>query len=530
MKWIHKPYIPAILLVTLFLGFTALTYQDYGITVDEWVQHAMGTEAYNYITKNDTTYLRSTNRDYGISYELVLSHIEKKKAITDFRDIYLMRHLVTHLSFLIAAICGYILFYRLFRNNFIAAAGFLMLVCMPRIYAHSYFNTKDIPLLSAFIVSFMAAQIAFSRNSIIWYCILGLFCGVTVSIRPTGSIIPAMVSLFFIFDVIHAVRARRGTLRTIAAFVLFIAFFCSSLYVCWPYLWGHPVDNFLHAFNTFSHFNRWQGQVLFLGTRYPGEALPWFYVPGYFAFTVPELWLALGIAGIIWLAVLFAKKPLSFLLNTDRRQFLMYGACFFAPLLAVIVFHSVLYDDWRHLYFIYPSFVLLALFALDSFRKVSAKWLMPALFAVQFTFVAFFMIYYHPYQQVYFNYLVSHEKEYLRKNFELDYWGASYKQAIDHIAAHETTSPIRLGVYDQVAVRMNNEFLPADQRTRLYVVSRFDYPYYYITNFRDPGIDECCPEYYTIKVLNSTIVGVYKCDARPMAADTAANMPDRAKK
>ena len=42
-------------------------------------------------------------------------------------------------------------------------------------------------------------------------------------------------------------------------------------------------------------------------------------------------------------------------------------AIFFTPLFAVIFLHSVVYDSWRHLYFIYPSFLLIALY---GFQKI----------------------------------------------------------------------------------------------------------------------------------------------------------------
>ena len=43
------------------------------------------------------------------------------------------------------------------------------------------------------------------------------------------------------------------------------------------------------------------------------------------------------------------------------------------------------------------------------------------------------MIRNHPFQNVYFNNFLSHDEQYLRKNFEMDYWGTSYKQALEYV-------------------------------------------------------------------------------------------------
>ena len=98
-----------------------------------------------------------------------------------------------------------------------------------------------------------------------------------------------------------------------------------------------------------------------------------------------------------------------------------------------IALHSVLYDDWRQLYFIYPSFVMLALYCIYKIYQTSLRWVIIGACALQIALLGFFMVKYHPFEEVYFNELVSHDKEYLRKNYELDYWGPVFKQALDYL-------------------------------------------------------------------------------------------------
>ncbi len=164
-------------------------YQDYGISWDEPIQREIGTLTYNYVSKGDQAFKSSEFRDLGTGFELVLVFIEKKLHIEDSRDIYLARHLATHLLFLLSVFCGYILCLRLFKDQFIACLGFVLLAFMPRIYAHSYFNSKDIPFLCSFIITFMVGQMAFEKNRSGWYLLLGLAAGYATSIRAMGILL-----------------------------------------------------------------------------------------------------------------------------------------------------------------------------------------------------------------------------------------------------------------------------------------------------------------------------------------------------
>ena len=74
-----------------------LTYRDYGIAWDESAQRNIGTLCYNYVFNGDNEFLGFTDRQYGTGFELPLVIIEKLLKITDFRDVYLMRHWVTHI-------------------------------------------------------------------------------------------------------------------------------------------------------------------------------------------------------------------------------------------------------------------------------------------------------------------------------------------------------------------------------------------------------------------------------------------------
>ncbi len=103
----------------------------------------------------DTETLRDTgplhNRYYGVVFEVPLVLVERLLGLTDSRAIYLSRHLLTHLCFLAGGGGAAWLASRLFGSRWLALLALGLFVLHPRLYAHSFFNAKDIPFLVAFL-------------------------------------------------------------------------------------------------------------------------------------------------------------------------------------------------------------------------------------------------------------------------------------------------------------------------------------------------------------------------------------------
>ena len=51
--------------------------------------------------------------------------------------------------------------------------------------------------------------------------------------------------------------------------------------------------------------------------------------------------------------------------RNKELQDLLHLFIFFIPIFSIIILHSTLYDGWRHLYFIYPSFLMVSLSGLN---------------------------------------------------------------------------------------------------------------------------------------------------------------------
>ena len=509
------PYFPGIVLFLIALVAGLLTYHDYGICWDEPYQRGPGILSYNYIMYGSQDLFIKASDNHGAGFELLLVFIEKWLKLTDSRDIYLMRHLFSHIFFLFSVLVAYILIFKLFKNRFVACLGFFMLAFMPRMYAHSFFNSKDIPFLCMFMVSFAISQAAFEKDKTWLFFLLGLSVGYATSIRIMGIMLALFLVLFLVLDIIFKLMSKEKIAKQLVNILLFSVGFCILLYLPWPYIWKHPVHMFAESFGKMSHYE-WRGGLLFDGKiMMSNKPLTWTYFPTWFLISIPELWLIVGFIGIGLLVYDFVKRPLVYLKNTVERNFTLYLLCFFAPIISVLFLHSVIYDDWRHLYFVYPSFVFIGLYFVNKLMQGKYQKIVMGVCGLQAALVIFFMVQSHPFHQVYFNNLVSHEEESLRKNYELDYWGCCFKQGLDHIIENDKSDSINICCEYTTMLNNNIMLLPKEYRHR-FRFTMFDSAHYYMSNFRlhpqdYPGTNI----EYEIQVLNSAIFRIYKLKGAP---------------
>ena len=509
------PYLPGILLFLLALIVSLITYKEYGMGWDEPTMRGPGLLNFNYMMHgSNDLFKKDVDNHHGAAYELVLIFIEKGLRLKDSRDIYEMRHIVTHIFFLLSAFCAYVLTLRLFKDKWLASLSFLMIVLNPRLYGHSFINSKDIPFMCMTIVTLMLSQIAFEKDRKWLFLLLGLACGYATSIRIMGVMFVVFIGAFLLLDLISDMKKKEKPIKQLINMAMFGLGFCLLLYISWPFLWKSPVHKFNETFSTMSHFG-WTGSVLFEGKIIVSTQIPPNYFPVWFFISNPLLWLLAGFAGLILIGFDFFKKPIVFFQNTQERNFLLYIACFLVPIFAVIALHSVIYDDWRHLYFVYPAFVFMGIYAVHKIWKGKIKIAVQAICGTQVAFILFFMVANYPFQYVYFNPLVSHDEEFLRRNYEMEYWGTSMKQGLEYLLENDTAKVITVCATYKGPLDNNILMLPPDQRKRFAWTEDAMKGDYFLTNFRlhpedYPDDAHAFPNIeYDIKVLNSTIMRIY---------------------
>mgnify|MGYP001305606574 CR=1 FL=1 len=541
MLKILKKYIGVILLLgAIIIGL--LNYKQYGIGWDEMAQYKIGLVNYDYVHSGSKELLTYRDRTYGAAFEIPLIMLEKQMGFSDLRQVFLMRHIVAHLFFLLGAFFFFLLIDFIYQNKLLASIGFLFIVLFPHFYAHSFFNTKDIPFLSMFIICFYLTALAFSKQKIKYFLILGIGVALLINLRVMGILLFVSIIFFGLLDIYFSEKNKKravankpqklpvktsqpkhvkgtkipaktqiiSTPRRWLFLVIFIAVTVITLIASWPYLWQNPGSNFMFALKTFARFH-WNNNVLFNGRMILSTGLPWYYVPEWFSITTPILYLISGIFGMAVFLIMFAKKPLDYFTNTKNRNQLIFCLCFFGPILSVIILHSVLYDSWRQMYFIYPPFILMAIFGLNYIFRTKIKKIIVAIIFIYFGYIGFEMVKIHPYQNAYFNeFFISKPPEYIRNHFEIDYWGTAYKQAFEYLLDYDKSPKIDVAVANYPGYA-NMFILKPEDRQRINIVS--DKPKYFITSYRYHPEDYIEPDLinlYSIKVKNNTINTIFK--------------------
>jgi hypothetical protein len=503
----HAEYI----LLFLFAIIGISTVRSYGYAWDEHAQRVIGEICYNYVFAGNTEYRTFSDRDHGAFFELILIIIEKVGHITTTKGIYTMRHIVTHLFFLVSAFYFFKLIVLLYNNKVLATIGFLLLVINPVIYAHSFFNSKDIPFLSFFIICFYLFAKAFNNKTYWHFILLGLFSGLLISIRIMGIIFMPFVLFFFMLELFKCRSDIKQLKKTLLLSLSYMASTILFTICAWPLLWKNPISNFLYVFDILSKYV-WSGTVLFKGEFINSQQLTWDYIPTWFSINNPLIYLVLGFLGILVFCFLTLKNIKKLDLNVLNYSNFLYLFTFFVPVMAIIILHSVVYDGWRHMFYIYPPFIMLAVYFINYSWNKKIKHVVLATAVIAILATSVFIMSNFPLHHIYFNETVSLNKnEYIRKNYEMDYWGVGYKHALKYILKVDKSEIIKIHA-DTWVCQTNSELLPKYQQRHFMFVDSLQKADYYITTYRWHPNDYTAnmKEFKSFMVLDNKVNTIFK--------------------
>jgi hypothetical protein len=495
------------IIIAFFFFVGILTFDIYGVGWDEGMQRNTGLVNWNYIFNGDNTLLTYGDKDYGVAFELPLIFFEKIFHLQNEREIFLMRHLVTHLFFLLGAYFCLKLVSLLYENKLISMVGLLLYFLHPHLYAHSFFNSKDIPFMSLFMIGFYFMARLFKNQTTLNAILLGVVIGLLINIRIMGLLLLGSVLFFLLID---AFVQKQNYLNTVKRIGWLLGSTLITLYLSWPILWVNP---HLKVEAMFKHVATYECILtnLFRGEVVNVAKLSWDYIPVWFSITTPIPFLLAGLCGILCVILLFIRMPLNYLGSLIGKSNLIFLSCFFTPVFAIMLMRPVLYDAWRHLFFIYAPFILLSVAGFNFFLKFNKK-IAVIVTWLSFLFIGVFMLNNAPFQHVYFNYFITwnNEPEYIRKNYEMDYWGTSYKQSLEYILANDSSKEIRMCSQNYPGIN-NIKLLTPEQAARIRLVDS-NQATYFLTNYRWHPSDypNEYKSFYKIKVSNNTINEVFK--------------------
>ena len=358
-------------------------------------------------------------------------------SVEDYHYIHRLRLTLTHLFFVLGGWFCYRLAYRLLDNRLLALIALLFYLLHPRLYAHSFINSKDLPFVSMLMIALYLLERAFRRDSLGAFALLGVAVGVLTNLRIMGIMLLAAPLAMRGLDWFYAQTGseRKHILLTGGMFALTAGL---TLYAVTPYAWTNPVD-YLTASLALSVDHPVVLPQVFQGAVILSDAIPPHYAATWFGITTPPPLLLLGGGGIAAALALGLARPGAVFRNTRLRFYLLLLACFLLPPLAAALLGANQYEGWRHFYFVYVPFALLAAGGLHWLAAaLSRRRLWPAgiyaLTGLALGLTLLQMAQIHPLQHIYFNFLVDRTTpERLRTQYEMDRWLLARRAAVDYL-------------------------------------------------------------------------------------------------
>lgn len=500
--------IQKVILSLMFCAFVLIGLKiagDYGVAWDDHLQITVGKQNLDYALGKNQDLFNNADRFYGSSFELPLYYIQH--FFKSYSSQVYVRHLLIHLYFLFALLMFFKLLLRLLKSFPLALMGVLFLYLQPRIFAHSFFNSKDLPFLSTFIISiytlWMLVESPDDKRRIILHAFVSAFL---IDIRLIGFITPAISIAVFAFIYIPRIRFKEIIKPTIAYLLLTFLF----IYMLWPALWLHPLLLF-ESFARMAHYP-WRYTNLIAGQTIFATENPWYYIPLWIGITTPVALIVSWLVGVGFaIRNVFVQKDF---LMESRQVFMVSLAMLPIDLwLFFLILKPTFYDGWRHLFFLSPLLVIGAVYGVNYFFKSwkNRKYVVVSLSLIMLILTvipAIKMIIQHPYQQVHFNILTNKKANYIRENYEMDYWGLSYKEGFEELLKLDNSQNIKVCVANISA--LDNCQLAGENSKRITIVEKIENADYFITNYRFHPEEYLYNKVISIDRQGSCILGVYK--------------------
>ncbi len=509
-----------LLLTYLVVGL--LITDHYGISWDEQLNRKFGHQTLDYVlstlavtggeASTSAEDARDSVAEFGPFFELVLAGSEKALGLEDSRAVYLMRHRVTFFAFWCGVAAFFLLLRRVLEDGWLAVLGACTLALTPRLFADSFYNSKDTVLLSFFVVSTWTLVRLLDKKTVGATLVHALACAATIDIRLVGLLLAGLTLLFLGFEFMVQRRHENGMRRVGLVALIYVVSLGAFVVLLWPQLWEAPASQLRGALFRLGEARQINNAfALYRGSFVSVKELPWHYLPTWIGITIPPFIGGFFLVGLGLAVRAFVRtSPL----DPANRAILLFLLLSLVPIGFVIVFRPLLYDGWRHFYFVYPFLVALAMFGVRELGENSRMRVFSLGMALAgLAHCLFVVVAYHPHQQVYFNVLAPKD---LERQFELDYWGLSYRDGLTEVLRREPVGTVTVAV-GSVPGRLNALILPKEQRDRLRFVP-VEEAKYFLSNHRRPEalqrfLTHAAPyvnEVYSVRAGGAHLLGVYK--------------------
>ena len=408
----------------------------------------------------------------------------------------------------------------------VSGIGSLLLYLCPRFFAEGHYNNKDMVLLSLVLLTLWLGLRFLKQPGFLRGALFSLAGALAANTKVVGALPWGLMGLCAVVMVTaNRQWSRRMALVALETVGLFAAFYA----LLTPAMWAGPWEYLQYLLLNASGFTRWTGVVVFRGMVFDHDVnpLPRYYLIWMMLVTLPLHVIPLAAAGQIAALIRFIKRKAGALCDPGTLALTAASLSWFVPLLAAVVIRPLVYNGWRHFYFVYAGVVILAAYGVQAIlhyaRKICLELPMHRVIAaglcVLLGWMALGIAQNHPHQYGYYNRLGRARAE---TEMELDYWDVSTVGAMERLAGSKRneTLPLVLSGSDPMSyfgVEHGYEVLQPEIRQRLTITEDVeDAPYilYNTTYALIYGIDppEGYHELFSIKSYGLKMCTVYEKD------------------
>lgn len=440
----------ALLLVGLF------TVGDYGSAWDDWSEMRilrMALREYDALLPWDTPLgqtlsemgierlSESAERDHGICLYYPLFWAVGNASLS-LQSLTFIWRCYTWLLFTLGLAALYAVARRMGLSRGFACLGALIVVLSPRFFAEGHYNNKDIPLMAITLVLLWQSARLMEKPTYARVPGFALAAGLCTGTRIIGG---AYCLLFGGMIVCHLCATHRMNRRTIGVAACTAALSLAFYILLTPCLLADPPGFIAYLLKNAVGFSRWHGNVLWFGSVIPCSQAkpPRLYLPVMILLSTP-LWALALLAASVPLAVRRLRRAGRGLLGDPQGLlYLTAQLAWIVPLIALVALRALVYNGWRHVYFLYGPMALCMAGALQALwrhsQMRSRKALLALCAALCLLSSAVGIAANHPHQYAYWNALVPTQNR--AERFELDWWNLSGVDALKTLLA-QTDGPV----------------------------------------------------------------------------------------
>jgi hypothetical protein len=454
-----------IVLAALSLLSMPLFSISHGMSGDEWSLMIYGHDIYNYFFNGSDVALDYDKQNwaqvaglhyYGGLYDFTVTFLYKTffASADELTFRHIINALIGALLFIYTGLLG-----KHFGGWRTGVLAFIFIALSPRILGESMNNPKDIPFAFAnvFFLYYLLRYIStYGDTKSQWkYAVLmGLGFGFAMGFRIGGILmIPysfIFLSSYYLWDKNFHEKVKINFGKAIKTIVSNLALAFTLGYIIgiifWPWALQDPISKPLEALDAMTH-REVPIRMLYNGAYIMNTEVPKTYTMKWIFISTP-IFILIGLLASLVFTSSLAKKY-----GKPSLLLLLFTLIF--PVAYAIVKESVLYDTWRHFFFVYPSMVLLVAlicnFFIEKFTtQKSYQYATIGIIVVGMSLPFIWILRSFPNEYVYFNEFAGGIKKAIGV-YDLDYYQNSGKQAAEWIKKNSISKSGKIKVMSNMS-------------------------------------------------------------------------------